>query len=231
MPDDEAARVREVYDRRAVKGLDARYDYWQPANLFIYQSRERALLAFLRDTGMLPLDNRLFFDAGCGDGGVLRDLIRYGAAPESLYGLDLLEERVARARELTPGAHIEAGDLQSIPHADQAFDLILGFTLLSSVKDDSVRQRIASEMTRIAKPGGLIVLYDFWINPLNRDARPLKHEEVRDLFRGHEIQFRGVTLAPPITRLLAKIPGGWLACTVLEMIPFLRTHFLAAIRI
>src|SRR5947208_4432747 len=99
---DEADRARDAYARRAELGLDARYDYWQPANLFIYQSRERALLSALRDAGLLPLAGRWVLDVGCGDGAVLRDLLRYGAKAEDLSGLDLLPERVERARALTP---------------------------------------------------------------------------------------------------------------------------------
>ena len=53
--DDEARRVKDAYARRAERGLDSRYEYWEPANLFIYQARERALLAFLREAGLLPL--------------------------------------------------------------------------------------------------------------------------------------------------------------------------------
>jgi len=225
----EAARVRAAYQRRAELGLDARYDYWTPANLFIYQSRERAFLRLLRDRDCLPLGQQRVLDVGCGDGSVLRDLLRYGARPENLCGVDLLPDRVERARERTPGASIEVGDAQSLPYPDARFDLILGFTLLSSVVDAVARRRVASEMLRVAKPGGQVVLYDFWVNPLNRDVRPLSHKDVDALFAGHTVAWRSVTLAPPITRLLAPRPGGWLACTLLEMLPFLRTHFLAAV--
>ena len=226
----EAERVRAAYKRRAERGLDARYDYWQPSNLFTYQSRERALLRLLRDAGFLSLAGRRVLDVGCGDGGVLRDLLRSGANADDLHGVDLLPSRVERARSLTPGASIEVGDGQELPYAAREFDLILGFTLLSSILDPAARQRVASEMRRVLKPGGLIVLYDFWINPLNRDVRPLRRSEVRRLFAGCAVAFRGTTLAPPVARLLAPAPGGWLACSVLEMLPFLRTHFLASVR-
>ena len=179
----EAARVRAAYARRAALGLDARYDYWQPANLFIYQSRERALLTLLRAAGMLPLTGRRVLDVGCGDGGVLRDLLRYGARAEDLRGVDLLAERVQRARELTPGARIEVGDAQALPYQDGSFDLVLGFTLLSSVVDEGARRRVTGEMARVTKPGGRVVLYDFWTNPTNRDALPqqVAHEPVQRL--------------------------------------------------
>src|SRR5215216_8140143 len=108
--DPEADRVRDAYARRAELGLDSRYEYWQPANLFIYQARERAVLALLRNARLLPLTGRRVLDVGCGDGAVLRDMLRYGASVEGLSGVDLLAERVDRAKELTPGAHIEVGD-------------------------------------------------------------------------------------------------------------------------
>lgn len=220
-----------AYARRAALGLEARYDYWQPANLFIYQSRERALLGLLTAAGALPLAGRRVLDVGCGDGSLLRDLLRYGARAEELHGIDLLPERVASARRKTPGAEVALGDAQALPYPDAAFDLVLGFTLLSSVVDAGARRRVAAEMARVTKPGGLIVVYDFWTNPTNRDARPLRRAELRRLFAGKHIDFRGVTLAPPLSRALLRLPGGWLACTALEVLPFLRTHYLAAVRV
>ena len=229
--DREADRVRDAYARRAELGLDARYDYWTPANLFIYQSRERVVLALLREAGLLPLTGRRVLDVGCGDGAVLRDMLRYGAVADELSGVDLLPERVRRARELTPGARIEVGDARSLPFEDASQDVVLGFTLLSSVVDGAARRKVASEMARVTKRGGVVLVYDFWTNPTNRDVRPLRRSELRDLFPGYEVTFRGTTLAPPLLRALVRLPGGWFASTVLEMLPYLRTHYVAAVHI
>jgi ubiquinone/menaquinone biosynthesis C-methylase UbiE len=227
----EAQRVRDAYARRATRGLDARYDYWRPENLFIYQARERAVLSLLRRANMLPLTGRRVLDVGCGDGAVLRDLLRYGATADGLHGVDLLADRVERARELTPGAHIEVADAQSLNYEDGSMDLVLGFTLLSSVVEPEARARVASEMRRVTRHGGVVLLYDFWTNPFNKDVRPLKQEEVRMLFPDCRIDFQPTTLAPPLLRLVIKAPGGWLACSWLDMLPFLRTHYVAAIHI
>jgi ubiquinone/menaquinone biosynthesis C-methylase UbiE len=232
MPDSlEAQRVREAYARRADKGLDARYDYWRPANLFIYQARERAVLGLLRRANLLPLTGRRILDVGCGDGAVLRDFMRYGALPHDLNGVDLLPDRVERARELTPGARIDVADAQALDYADRSFDLVLGFTLLSSVVEPEARARVAAEMRRVTRPGGVVLLYDFWTNPFNRDVRPLKQDEVRRLFPGRRVDFRHTTLAPPLLRLLVRFPGGWVASSWLDMLPFLRTHYVAAIQV
>ena len=225
----EADRVRAAYARRDRLGLDSRYAFWDPANLFIFQSRERSLLRILRRSPGLPLAGQRILDAGCGDGALLRDLQRFGARPQDLSGLDLLEERIQRARDLTPGASIEPGDAQAMPYADASFDLILGFTLLSSVGNTATLARVASELARVARPGGLLVIYDFWTNPFNRDVRPLHRKTLKRLFPDKQVEFLGVTLVPPLVRLLSRVPGGWFACTGLEMVPFLRTHYLAAI--
>jgi len=227
----EAQRVREAYARRAARGLDARYDYWRRENLFIYQARERAMMDLLRKANMLPLTGRRVLDVGCGDGAVLRDIMRYGATVKDLHGVDLLADRVERARTLTPGAHIEVADAQGLNYEDGAFDLVLGFTLLSSVMEPEARARVASEMRRVTRHGGVVLLYDFWTNPFNKDVRPLKQDEVRMLFPEQRIDFQRTTLAPPLVRLLTKVPGGWLACSWLDMLPFLRTHYVAAVHI
>jgi len=226
----EAERVRAAYARRARLGLDARYDYWQPANLFIYQSREREFVRLLRDLGRLPLGECRVLDVGCGDGGVLRDLVRLGARPSRLAGVDLLPDRIERARELIAGAAFVMADAQRLPFADGEFGLVLGFTLLSSVVDAGARARVAQEMARVCAPDGVIVLYDFWLNPFNRDVRPVSRRDLPALFPGFEVRARAVTLAPPLVRALAPLPGGRLACSLLEVIPFLRTHFLAGLR-
>jgi len=228
---DEADRVRTAYARRARLGLDARYAYWEPANLFIYQTRERALLRALHAANMLPFSGRTVLDAGCGDGAVLGDMLRYGARAEDLHGIDLLPERVDRARERIPGARIEAGDARSLPYEDASFDLVLAFTLLSSVVDGAARQQVAAEMRRVVRQDGLILVYDFWTNPTNRDVRPVRRAELRRLFAGARLGFTATTVAPPLVRALVKAPGGWLACSCLEVLPFVKTHYLAGIRV
>jgi ubiquinone/menaquinone biosynthesis C-methylase UbiE len=226
--EEESLRVRRAYQRRAARGLDDRYAYWEPANLFLYQSRERALAAALGEAGLLPLRGRRVLDAGCGEGAVLRSLLRFDASPDRLHGVDLLPERIRRARQALP-ADFHVADAQALPYAPASFDLVLGFTLLSSLLDPSARQRVAAELRRVLRPAGLILLYDFWVNPLNRHARPLSRAEVRSLFPGLRARFASVTLAPPLARAVVPLPGGRVACTILEVLPFLRTHFLAAL--
>ena len=223
----ETARLREAYTRRAEGALDACYSYFEPANLYLFQKRERAILAALRRHRLTPLAGRRVLDIGCGDGSVLRDLVRYGATPRCLEGADLLPERIQRAQELGPHMRFTVADAQALPYPEGAFDLALAFTLFSSVVDEGARRRVAAEALRVLRPGGVLLLYDFWINPGNPDVRRLRARHIRELFAGHSIDLRRVTLAPPIARALAR--WSWLACELLEKIPILRTHYLAVI--
>lgn len=223
----EAERIRTAYLRREERGLEGRYSYWEPANLFIYQGRERALLSLLGEAGLLPLADLRVLDVGCGEGAVLRDLLRCGAVPRNLAGVDLLAGRLARALVLNANMAFSVADAADLPYRDASFDLLLAFTLLSSIVGVEARRAAASEMLRVLRPGGVLIAYDFWVNPQNPDVRPLRRAEVRRLFPGCALRWRRVTLAPPLLRLLA--PRSWLACYLLERVPFLCTHFLVSI--
>jgi len=223
----EAERIRAAYARREERGLESRYSYWEPGNLYLYQGRERAFISLLAGAGLLPMTDLRVLDVGCGEGQVLRDLLRCGARPENLVGVDLLLSRLASARALSAEMAFSLADAADLPYRDAGFDLLLAFTLLSSIVDPETRRAAASEMLRVLRPGGVLVVYDFWVNPRNSDVRPLTRAEVRRLFSGCTFDWRRVTLAPPLLRLLAR--RSWLACYLLERVPFLCTHFLVAI--
>jgi SAM-dependent methyltransferase len=227
MPSSETDRAREAYARRAERGADDRYELSDPANRFLFERRDAAVRDLLARHSLLPLGERRIIDTGCGNGAVLGDFVAWGAAPGQSAGIDLLDERVAAARERLPDADIRAGSAETLPWENGAFDIALQFTLLSSVLDEGVRRRIAAETMRVLRPGGVLVYYDFIWNPGNRDTRGLRSGELRSLYPGCEVDARRVTLAPPITRAVAQVSVG--LCGVLEKVPVLRTHYLAAI--
>lgn len=224
----EIERIREAYGRRAEAGADGRYSLLDPANLYLYQRRDRVMLAMLRRHGFAPITGLRVVDVGCGDGGLLRDFVRYGAEPRDLSGIDLLPERIDTARRLSPAIYYSASNVESLPYPDNAFDLALQFTLMSSVLDDEMRRAIASETLRVLRPGGAIVWYDFIWNPRNADVRGIGLREIRALYGGCRVDARRVTLAPPVSRRLARV--SWTACRLLELAPFLCSHYLAVIQ-
>jgi SAM-dependent methyltransferase len=79
--------------------------------------------AALELAGLRPGDRVL--DVGCGTGVFLRMCADRGAV---VAGIDGSEAMVEAARARVPEADVRAGDLQSLPYADGAFDLVTGFS-------------------------------------------------------------------------------------------------------
>jgi len=226
----ELDRIRAEYARRArdprLAGL---YSLFRPDALFAQQTRERALLQLLGGAGFRPLDRFDVLELGCGEGGVLLDLVRWGADPERLHGCDLLPRELAPARRRLPtAARLVTADGGALPYPDGRFDLVLQFTVFTSVLDGALRQRMAEEIWRVLRPAGAVLWYDFRFQGRNPAVRAIHPREVQSLFPEGASTGRRVTLAPPIYRRLAR--RSWLACEVLAQIPWLRSHDLLLIR-
>jgi len=182
----------------------------------------------LRQENRSALAGKGILEIGCGSGGVLRELLWLGATPTLLHGVELLDWRLAEAKTATPHLNLVNADGRYLPYADDCFDLVLQFTVFSSILDDQVKRSVAAEMLRVVRRNGLILWYDFWLNPKNDQTRGIRPDEIRKLFPNCRYRFRRITLAPPIVRRLA--PHFWTGCYLLEQLRILNTHYLVAIR-
>ncbi len=212
----------ERYARRA--GLAGRYDPLRPENWQTVQERQRALIALLNRHAGAPLATLRAVEVGCGAGGNLLELLQLGFAPQHLGGLELLPERLALARERLPAAiALHGGDASDAPIEPGSQDLVLAFTVFSSLLDDGVQQRLATALWRWLRPGGALLWYDFVMNnPRNPDVRGVPLSRVRALFPAGRLDARRVTLAPPLARLLCPIHPA--LYRVANLLPLLRTH-------
>ncbi len=221
---DETHKVAERYARRGDGGLYSplKPDVWQTLH-----ERQRVLLRFLADAVHGDLSALTVTEVGCGSGGTLLELLRLGFAPEKLTGLELLPERYAEARHALPAATtLWLGDATQAPVAAASQDLVLAFTVFSSLLDDGFQQQLADAMWAWLRPGGAIVCYDFTVdNPRTPDVRGVPARRVAGLFSQGTMRSQRVTLAPPIGRRVTKLhPAAW---RVFNAIPLLRTHLLA----
>jgi ubiquinone/menaquinone biosynthesis C-methylase UbiE len=225
----ERERVSAAYARYEDAGAAALYSRFNPAHLFLLQECERRMLRALRRSGRTSLHEARILEVGCGTGQWLRQLLVWGAQPSHLAGVDLLERRVEEARRLLPdGVALHAGSAGALPHASASCDLVLQVTLFTSVLDAAERRRIAGEMTRVVKPSGAILWYDFHVNnPRNPDVRGVTAREIRALFPSCTVELERITLAPPLAR--AIVPRSWLLASLLARVPLLCTHLLGVI--
>lgn len=131
-----------------------------------------SLLSRYLDQGKTPR----ILDAGCGTGGMLKYLGRFGPA----VGLDLAEEAtvLARRRGLTS---MIRGTVESLPFAERRFDLVVSLDVLyhQAVGNDLLA---LAEFHRVLTPGGLAIIrvpaYD-WLRGAHDVAVQTRHRYYR----------------------------------------------------
>ncbi|MBX3236607.1 MAG: class I SAM-dependent methyltransferase [Nitrospiraceae bacterium] len=228
--DFERDRLEPIWEQRKIPVPQNIYGLSNPGQLFMLQERERGVLDILREMDRDVLRNGKILEVGCGSGVWIRDLVRWGANPGNITGVELLPERAATAQRLSPaGVCIHCGDARTLMFPDESFDLVIQSTVFTSILDPLAQIQLAKEMLRVLKQDGIILWYDFYRdNPWNPDVRGVKKREILRLFPACHVQLRSMTLLPPLVRMVA--PVSWLACQVLSLVPLLRTHYLGTIR-
>lgn len=223
-PEREAQGVAERYARRPDAG---RYSMLRPEVWQAVHERQRAMLSLFAQAGVKELSRLRLLEVGCGAGGNLLELLRLGFAPQHLAGIELLGQRLALAREVLPQAlKLHGGDALHAPVAPGSLDIVYVSTVLSSLLDEDYRQRLADAMWSWLAPGGAVLCYDFTVdNPRNPDVRGVPLARLRSLFPAGRMDYRRVTLAPPLARALVRVhPALYRPANAL---PWLRTHVLA----
>jgi ubiquinone/menaquinone biosynthesis C-methylase UbiE len=227
----ELSRLDAEYGRRDSSNvLAGRYSHFNESALLGSQSLERILLTLLKRHGFSNLAEKKILDVGCGRGGQLRRFLEYGALPTNLFGIDLIAHRIEEAQRLGPAINWQVGSAHQLPYPDATFDLVMSFVVFSSILNESLRKGIADEMWRVRKPGGHILFYDFaYSNPRNPAVRGISRKQIQQLFYRPRTRFdfRRVTLAPPIARIVAP-HSYWLAYS-LEQLKILNTHVMSVV--
>ena len=221
----EAAAVAARYARRDAQADARRYTLFDAAALQAQQERLRAMRTLWRAHGWSGLDGLDLLEIGCGAGGNLLDLLRLGAEPARLTGIELLPERASAARERLPAAvRVIEDDALRAPLAPASRDAILLFTVFSSVLDEAARAALAAAAWRWLRPGGGVLVYDFAVdNPRNPDVRGLPAARVRSLFPQARTTSLRLTLAPPLARAAGRLHPR-LPALAAALLPPLRTH-------
>ena len=108
---DEIEAVRARYARRATAGTDPRYGMLNPSVWQSVHERQRATLRLLAKVAQADLSELGVLEVGCGSGGNLLELLRFGFDAGNLTGVELLDERYRQARHALPeGVVLIQGD-------------------------------------------------------------------------------------------------------------------------
>lgn len=221
-PEREADRILRVY-RSYGPSVRRRWDRQNLGNQWIEADRWRLTEILLQHHGFLPLGGRSILDVGCGSGGVLRTLLAWGAQAQNCVGIDLIPESIEEARQRHPGVRFLCANAEHLGFPDNTFDIVLASTVFSSILSGA--SSVAREISRILKPGGALLWYDFRYNsPANPYVRGVSRRAIRRLFPQLHIHLRTTTLLPPLARRLGRSTP--VIYPILTSIPVLRTHYI-----
>ena len=220
----EIERVRGVY---ADYGRTGRQSRWR-ADHSIHVERAELLAAALASlTASYPTSELRVLDLGCGRGDLRDDLVAAGVAADHIVGVDVIPERLAEAHQR--GLCVSLASGAALPFGTSSFDLVVAFTVLSSIHDDAVLAGIRAEVRRVLRPGGALIVYDMRLpSPGNRTIRPVTVGRLDRLFPGWMRSTRSCTLLPPLARRFAPEPGG--RYRALARVPVLRSHAISVLR-
>jgi ubiquinone/menaquinone biosynthesis C-methylase UbiE len=221
----EVHRIRTVFEQRK----ETRVSEWIPhLNLYgryAYYERTAVLIHALRKLKVKSLSGMKTLDVGCGGGTLLRYLFDFGVKPRTSFGVDVLEDTLRVAKELSPNVGFFVANAARLPFPDETFDLAFQSMVFTSVLDPKIKRTIASEILRVLRKRGRFVWYDFiYDNPQNKNVKGIRRREISELLPGCTLQFWRLTLAPPIGRIAAAVSP--FLFHLLSQAPFLCTHYL-----
>jgi demethylmenaquinone methyltransferase/2-methoxy-6-polyprenyl-1,4-benzoquinol methylase len=131
----------------------------------IYDRYVEPFIAVIRQTGIKmcpPQEGMQVLDVGCGTG---TNLMLYQKAGCKVFGIDLSPAMVKTAqKKLGDRAEIRQGEASKMAYPDGSFDLVIGFLTLHEMPSQ-MRPAVISEMARVVKPDGRILLIDHHYGP------------------------------------------------------------------
>jgi len=156
-----AAKVHELFSRIA-----PRYDLINDLQSFgLHRHWKRRVIQLAR-----PQPGQRALDLCCGTGDLALGLARRGVIVTGLDFSGRMLERATRracgiqrrgpglAQQASPDPNFVCGDAQCIPFADNSFDIV---TVGYGLRNLASWETGLSEMQRVAKPGGRLVVLDF----------------------------------------------------------------------
>ena len=163
----------QAFERRA-----ATYEATLSQRLFFDRIHRQAVRAV--PSGFRP---ERILDVGCGTGRLLRTAAKRWPQA-ALTGVDPAEGMLAQARRLTPEAQFCVSLVESLALPDESADLVFSTASFHHWQD---QQQGLSQIARVLRPGGVLVLVDLLmplgIGKLHPHGRQTPPAQVREMFR------------------------------------------------
>ncbi|HRH23196.1 MAG TPA: bifunctional class I SAM-dependent methyltransferase/NUDIX hydrolase [Candidatus Magasanikbacteria bacterium] len=137
-------------------------------------------------------------DIGCGNGRVYQ-LCENLQVPYT--GIDQSENLISIAREKNPGVRFGVGEMTELPYEDASFSVIICVATFNHLPDRDSRLKSLSEMKRVLKPGGIILMTNW--NVLSDNAQKYIDRGKWEIVDGN----RQDVLVPWLTPIGEKLPG------------------------
>ena len=145
---------------------------------------------------LVPFDRyrgRRVLEVGCGAG---TDLVRFARNGAIATGVDLAPSSIALAKQNVAlegvRANLIVADGETLPFADQSFDLVYAHGVVQYTSDD---RALVGECRRVLKPGGMAVFQVYnrvsWLNALSQVTKvDLEHVDAPVLNKYSIAEFR-----------------------------------------
>ena len=176
--------------------------------LFQVLASESSFISAFRKIAIEP-QRLTVLDIGCGGGASWYQLFRLGVNPRNTTGIDIQADMVGQLNNLYPQARAIRGDACAIPFEDRSFDLVFESTLFATLSDGDVRKGVASEMLRVCKENGYLLLIDWRVRKFwDKSSGALNKLELKKLFGVGEscalLTVAHGAIIPPVGRMLSK---------------------------
>jgi ubiquinone/menaquinone biosynthesis C-methylase UbiE len=153
--------LKEFYEQADLEdAYERQWGYANPVAAEYWGMRDQLVFDAVSEKFWKQLDNIRALEVGTGYGHELAKLRRVGVAWERLTGIDFLLSRLKRARKSYPAISFVRADAVALPFPDASFDLVLQFTCVMHALTQHVQSAMCAEMTRVLRPGGMIVWWD-----------------------------------------------------------------------
>jgi len=134
-------------------------------------------------------------DVGCGNGRLF-ELVKNKNV--KYFGIDNSEKLIEEAKRLhnkSGTVNFSVGDILSLPQSDNEFDAIFCIAVLHHIPSKELREKAISQMYRILKPGGILIM-SLWNLYQKKYRHYLYKFTIDKLLLKNKMDFGDIMLAP-----------------------------------